>query len=229
VNGRARQAITRLRDFGPDRILLIASALFIFLIVVQGARFGFASRLGKGLIDSLTAREAKPIERKDVKSLEDYKPITDKGILGAPPGKPPQQKLFGIMGDMALIGASPDDSKTYSLGAEIPGGEKLVEIGGDYVMLEKDGNQRKELVFPAKGGEGRVVELPGGMPSGPPGGQPRPEQPPQPQRQQMPAQPTVDQEQMMRMKMEQAKMQAEQARMEAERAAEQQPRQRTRR
>ena len=223
MNNKAQQAIAKVREFGPDKLLLVGSGLLILLLVLQGVRYGFAARLGKGLVDSLTAREAEAAERKDAKSLENYKPITDKGILGAAPGKPSPQKLFGIMGDMALIGTS-DNAKPYTVGADIPGGEKLVEVAADYVLLQKDGNQRKELVFPVtKGKPGRVVELPaGGRPSGPPRGQ----QPPQPQAQQVTGQPAFDQEQAMRIKMEQAQMQAEQAKMEAERASaeQQQPR-----
>ena len=191
MNNKPQQALAKVRDFGPDKLLLVGSGLLILLLVLQGVRYGFAARLGKGLVHSLTAREAEAADRKDAKSLEDYKPITDKGILGAAPGQPPPQKLFGIMGDMALIGTSPDDAKPYTVGAEIAG-EKLVEVAADYVLLEKDGNQRKELVFPVTKGEpGRVVELPAaGRPSGPPRGE-QPPEPASPRGEQQPQQPRV--------------------------------------
>ena len=109
--------------------------------------------------------------RDQAKLLEDYDPILEKGILGtkrtAPPPRPAE--LYGIMDDRALLGTSPGDAELYRAGDETPQGERIVEIGSDEVVLEKESVRRTvsvyEAVMTTPGGPGRPG--PPGRPSGP--------------------------------------------------------------
>jgi len=130
----------------PDRILTVLAAIFVFLLIVQTVRYQAAkNRLEKTLTRSVEQRTQEPVKREGVDTLEEYISINEHGLLGTI-GKP-IEKLWGIMGDSALIGASADNAKAYSVGEAIPSGEKVIKMGHNEVVLEQWGTQRTEHVF----------------------------------------------------------------------------------
>ncbi len=168
----ALRAIAKLQEIGTDRFLAMLAAFLVLLLLVQGLRYGCAARLGKGLAQSLASSSEMQAKRGEVKDLKGYDGIVQKGILGKV-SKKASQTLFGILGDSALFGTSAKDAKPYKVGAEIPGGEKIVEVSLDEVVLEKDGKQRTVKVFPdvkagSKPGSGpKPPEPPEGAPAKP--------------------------------------------------------------
>ena len=141
--------INRVREWGPDRCLLGLLCLLAFLLVVQGGRY-CTTRLGAWrLVTSLESSTYTPPHRDRTQKLGEYDTITEAGVLGKVPkgGASLSAQLFGIIVDSALFGSSPNDIKPYKRGDEIPGGEKIVEIGADKVVLEKEDEQRTVKVF----------------------------------------------------------------------------------
>lgn len=68
------------------------------------------------------------------------------------------------MGNSALLGVSPKDAKRYEVGADLPQGGKLLEIGTDNVVLEVQGKKQTITVFPELKMKGPGEEGgPGGM------------------------------------------------------------------
>ncbi|MBI5093042.1 MAG: hypothetical protein HZB26_11465 [Candidatus Hydrogenedentes bacterium] len=149
----AKQILARARALGLDRALALLFVALAFLLVIQGCRFVAAAVSSRGLADRVRSGIVAP-ERTERKALNEYDPIMDKGLLGkrdkggSGPGSASAVNVFGILGSKALLGASANDAKLYSVGADIPGGEKLVEIGNAEVVLEKDGKRRTVKVFP---------------------------------------------------------------------------------
>jgi len=159
------RAAAKLREWGPDNCLLAMVGVLVFLLLVQGVRWGVTGRLLRGLTESLKLSGDTAPTRDEAKLLEEYDLILEKGILGtkrtAPPPRPAM--LFGIMDDRALLGASQDDAELYRVGEEISQGETIVKIGGDEVVLEKESEQRTVSVY-----EAVVVRPPGpGRPAEP--------------------------------------------------------------
>ena len=105
---------------------------------VNGGVFGFSMPDDKGVWKGLDVDTAKAIAA---------------AVFGdANKGEPPKVQLFGILGRSALLGNSPGDAQMYEVDAEVPCGEKLIEIGIDEVVLEKDGEKRTVQVFSDKPG-----------------------------------------------------------------------------
>ena len=145
----AAQLLARLRRAGLERYLLAVAGLLALLLAVQGVRYVYAGRLGRGLAESLHAGPGDPVKPDQTKRLEDFNLIGENGFLGSPPSKKaPPQRLFGIMGDTALLGTEGKNAKPFKVGAAIPGGERIVEILIDRVVLEKEGKKRTVCVFP---------------------------------------------------------------------------------
>ncbi|MBN2309839.1 MAG: hypothetical protein JXR94_12760 [Candidatus Hydrogenedentes bacterium] len=184
-----QKARALVKDIGPDRCLLALLVVVAALFLLQGVRYGVnAIRAGR-LIAALEEYTGTPPGRKDAQPIEYYNAIYEKGVLGKGPQPPPPAKVFGILGDTALVGTEPDKAKPFQVGAEIPGGEKIIEIRPNEVVFEKDGKQRIATVFPGgdkkpEPGAGPQPGPPNGVPPGaqpngaPPNGAPPPGGPP---------------------------------------------------
>lgn len=118
--------------------------MLMILLLVQVVRYVGAKRLGRELVQVWETPAA--AQRVPGKDLKDYQKITETGHLGSKK-KPKSAQLFGILGEVALIGSSPADAKPFAVGAQVPGGEKLVEIRLNEVVLEKDGKRRTVTLF----------------------------------------------------------------------------------
>ncbi len=153
--------IEKLRKVSLDSWLMMSVGVFLMLLIVQALRYGTAGELGGNIAQAPPAL-AEPLTREEAKSLEEYQVIAEKGHFGKLEKKkePPKPKLFGVLGEFAFIGNSAQDAKPYAIGAEVPGGAKLLEIHPNSVVLEKDGKRQTLAVFP---------ELTGGKAEGQPG------------------------------------------------------------
>jgi len=160
------RAVMKLRAFGLGRLLIAPAGILVVLVLVQGLQYYSLARLEKTLIGSLEQAKEELPKRADAGELKEYDPITEHGILGTV-SKPPPEKLWGIMGESVLFGASPDKAKFYKVGDKLPTGEKIVEIGCGEIVLEKDGKRRTESVFP----ELKEPAKPGERPAPAEGGQ----------------------------------------------------------
>lgn len=130
-----------------NQALALARAVIIALLVVQGLRSGVAVIRTAYLLGVMEVAESEPPLGDNRDTSEMYKPILEKGVLGVPPPEMPLQ-LFGVLGSTALMGNSPDQIQEYAMGAEVPGGEKVVAVGVESVELEKEGQKRTLTVFP---------------------------------------------------------------------------------
>lgn len=151
----------RWRAFGADKLLKALAGTFVLLLLVQGPRYGCVRRLEKTVTRSLAPNTEGPTQRVVAVKLEEYVAISRHGILGSV--TQPPEKLWGIMGDSALIGASSEKAKLYSVGAKTSAGERVISIAWNEVVLEKDGKERTEYVFtelktPSSGRERRIEE-----------------------------------------------------------------------
>ena len=168
--------IGKLRKFNLNLWLAAVAGAILILVIVQVVRYAGAGKLGEELVRASLSQEDSP-GRSDVKELEKYQAVVEKGLFGKkepPPGIP---KLFGILGEFALLGNSANDAKRYEVGAQLPGNAKLVEIHLNSVVLEKDGKKQTITLFPELGAK---TEPPPGPPG--PGRAPedrRPERPPE--------------------------------------------------
>jgi len=208
--------IERVRTLSTDFWLAVVAAIVSVFLIVQFVSCALARKVGEELIQASLSRPAST-GRMDVKGLDHYSPILEKGHLGKkkPPPGPPQ--LFGILGECALMGSSPNDVKAYTVGADLPGGAKLVEIALDSVVLEKDGNKQTIVLFPPLGAKGGAPPPGRGRPQGPPReptesegpGETRPDEPEgrEFERPDMPAEPPSSGEEVKR-RIEKARMKA---------------------
>ncbi len=168
----------RLRKPGLDVVLAAAAGLLLALFIFQGLRWAAAGTLGRELADASVAAE-RVSERSGVEPVEEYGVIKDNEHFGKQK-PPPKPQLFGVLGDTALIGTSPNDIKPYEAGAGLPGEMKLVEILGDSVVVEdKDGKKQTLTVFPPLGAPGGPGQGPPPRQPGPSGGKERPAGPPE--------------------------------------------------
>lgn len=154
MNAIVNRIIAKLKAWGPDKCIAGVLAGLLLLVIVQGVRYGVTIAYAKDLTDELRSSALPPPARDGVNDFEHFKPILDKGILGAgdpPKGAPPPAMLYGIMGQTALIGNSPNDAKPYEAGVNIASGDKLIEVGTDFVIIEKDGEKRTVTIFDALG------------------------------------------------------------------------------
>lgn len=175
----ATRALAKLREWGPDKCLLALVGALVVLLLFQGVRLGLTWPLGRRLAEYLRSTSGAP-KRKETKTLEAYDAILEKGVIGRKvEARPPKMVLLGIMGNSALLGMSPKDAKMYEVGADLPQGGKLIEIGTDKVVVEVQGKQTTITVFPElkmrgpgeEGGPGGR-RGPGPMPGGPRRGPP---------------------------------------------------------
>jgi hypothetical protein len=193
------EMIERLRKVGLDSWLAAVAGAILILLIVQVTRYARAGTLGE---DIVRASQLQPASqgRSDVKAQEEYKPLIEKGHFGKKkeePPKPPQ--LFGILGNVALLGNSPDDAKPYEVGAGLPDGSKLAEIHLNSVVTEKDGEKKTIVLFPELGVKAQEPPRPAGPPPRPPDQKPEKKPPeaggaaeqatPEPENVQPPAQP----------------------------------------
>jgi hypothetical protein len=139
----------QLRAIGPDRLMTGLMVILALFIVVQPFRLGSAGiwawRMGRSVDAAAGAAPA----RNDADPLEQYDAILEQGFIGGRTnkGEPPKPSLFGILGNEVFLGMSADKAKFYGVGAEVPGGEKIVSIGTNEAVLEKDGEKRTVTVF----------------------------------------------------------------------------------
>ncbi len=136
-----------LRKWEGERYLEVLFVVLVVLLLVQGLR-GLSTTLQAGsVLRSLEeSNAAAPIRSAD-DGAETYAAMLQKGTFGKAPGEQPL-KVFGILGDSALLGPTAENVKPYEIGAELPQGQKLVELGPNSVVLEKDGERRTLNVFP---------------------------------------------------------------------------------
>ena len=144
------QARSKLMEWGPDKCLLVVAALLLALLVLQPVRCAVSTVRLRSLSKSLESGLAERAEREGSPPFEDYDPILKTALLGKPrkDEPPPPMQPFGILGNEALIGKTPDDAQSYAAGAKLPSGETVVEVGTSSVVLEKDGEKRTVHVFP---------------------------------------------------------------------------------
>jgi len=177
MNNLRRGLVVAWQTVGPDKALMAFSSLFVLLVAVQGVRYLVVGRAERSVLESLTQKTGGVPERDKVKPLKEYdQTIMDHGMLG--PASPPP-KLWGVMGNMALIGVTPTDAQPYKVGDATATGEKVVEIRPNEVALEKDGKRRTEVLFeelkqsleaaPGTRSDRAPGAAPGASPGSPPG------------------------------------------------------------
>ena len=136
-----------LKEWETERYLEVLLAVLVVLLLFQGVR-GVSAMIQTGtVLRSLEDTNAAPPKRAASDGVEPYKAMLDKGTFGRVPGKQPL-KVFGILGDSALIGPDSNKVKLYSIGADLPTGEKLVEIGPNSIVIEKEEKKSTLTVFP---------------------------------------------------------------------------------
>lgn len=136
-----------LRKWETERYLEALLAVLVLLLLVQGLR-GLSTTIQAGsVLRSLEESNAPSPKRSAGDGAEEYAAMLEKGTFGRAPDQQPL-KVFGILGNSALLGPTAESVKPYAVGAELPQGEKLVEIGPNSVVLEKEGEKRTLNVFP---------------------------------------------------------------------------------
>lgn len=136
-----------LKQWEIERYLVVLLAVLVFLLLVQGVR-GISAAIQTGsVLRSLEESNAPPPKRAGNEGVQECKAMLEKGTFGRAPRAQPLN-VFGILGDSALLGPAAEGVQPYAIGAELPGGEKLVEIGPNSVVLEKEGERRTRTVFP---------------------------------------------------------------------------------
>lgn len=165
----------------PEQRAAVLLGLALLLTAGQGARYA-AARFQTTELQRTLAHMGETPRRAEAPHAQKYEDILKKGLLGQPPaegGPPSELKLFGVLGGTALMGPAREGIQPYEVGKELPGGEKLVSVGTNSVVVEKDGKQRTLEVFdPANAAP---PSGPGGPPPSPepgPGAPPPPGAPP---------------------------------------------------
>ena len=127
------------------RVLRGCAVALVVLLAVQALRYVGAR--GAALPADLASevRQA-AAEREDVPDVKDYEAIVEEEHFGKKP-KPPRLQLFGILGDSALIGKSPQNAKLHKADAKLSGDHVLVEVGADYVVIEREGKRQTLKLF----------------------------------------------------------------------------------
>jgi len=140
-----------LRRIGAGGWLLGLAGVLIVLLGLQGIGYARMDRLAVSVED---LRAPKAVERAEIPAVDDYLPIGHKGHFGKE--KKPTPKLFGVLGDEALIGMSQKDAKFFSVDAALPGGCKLVEIRPSSVVVEREGEEETLELWPDMNKPGRA-------------------------------------------------------------------------
>lgn len=141
-----------LRAGDPARRLHLLRSVLIALLVLQGLRVALPAARAEWLLRAAAAEAPAKDREKFREPLDKFNAILEKGVLGVPPREAPPQ-LFGVLGNVALIGGAPEQVQELSEGATLPNGEKVVHIGVESVELEKDGQKRTLTVFPDMKGQ----------------------------------------------------------------------------
>lgn len=146
--------LDRFRAWGLDRCLRAAVLVLAALLVLQGGRYLFAGHSARALAQRVKTIAATP-ERSDRKPFTEYAAILDKGLIGKKEsgrgGAPPPLNVYGVLGNKALVGGSPNDATLVEVGKPLPNGETLAEVTPTGIVLEKDGKKRTQTVFPSLG------------------------------------------------------------------------------
>ena len=148
-----RTVIEKVKQADPARVLVAAALVLALGVLVQAVRYvGAVFPGGEPAEAGEPAPGHAPPERK-AEEVAAYQPIAEHGFLGKPKRPPeaspaPKPKCFGVLGSHALFGSSADGAEPYRVGQTIPGGETIVEIRGDRVIVAKDGTKRTVEVFP---------------------------------------------------------------------------------
>jgi hypothetical protein len=146
MNNVRQNAAAAWRFARSDRFLMLLAAVLGVLLLAQGARYFLVGRYERSVLRSLAQNNGDPPERGTVKPAQEYaQVIMEHDMLGQTVKLP--VKLWGIMGNGALCGTSPDDAQLANVGETLPGGDKVVEIRANEVVLEKEGKQRTEVLF----------------------------------------------------------------------------------
>ena len=136
-----------MRKLSLDSWLMVSAGVLVLLLLVQVVRYARAGS-AHGLLVEADSSKAPPA-REEPELAEKYGVITEKGAFGKPKkSSPPKLQVFGILGKSAWLGTSAKDAKPYEIGAEVPGGDKLIEIHLNSVVLEKGEKKRTLTVFP---------------------------------------------------------------------------------
>jgi len=173
--------IQKLRKVKVDSWLGACAGVLVVLLAVQGVAYVRVRAMGSEFADALLAQSAAPT-RGESSKLEDYQSIMGKGVFGKKQ-PPPAPKLFGLLDGSALMGEEPNKVRTYELNADLPGGFKLVEIGFNSVVVEREDKRETIRLFPGLTDKVDAPRMPppGRGPRGPgrearPPGQPAPPQ-----------------------------------------------------
>ncbi len=170
--------IRRLRALRPEAALALCGGLLLALLAVQGLRYQGARRLAAEFDAGLRVKDPAPADQKD-DDKEQLKKLADKGLFGKRPA-PPEPKLFGILGDSAMLGNDANSAKLYAVDAKLPDGSKLVEVQANAVVVENDGKRKTIKLFPELDAPSSPQPAMG-PPSAPPTpGKPQPSSGPQP-------------------------------------------------
>jgi len=178
------RVIRRLRALRPEAVLALCGGLLLALLAVQGLRYQGARRLAAEFDARLRMKDPAPADKKD-DDKEQLRKLAEKGLFGKRPS-PPEPKLFGILGDSAMMGNDANSAKLYALDARLPDGSKLVELQANAVVVENDGKRKTIRLFPELNAPSSPQPMPppgpvAGPPSAPsPSGMPQPPGGPQP-------------------------------------------------
>lgn len=133
---------------GLKNILKATTAVLVLVALLQTGRIAGVFFGEYSLSSSLENVSAASPQRNSEKKFEDFDGIFTNGAFGKGKSPAPPTKLFGVLGNQALMGSSEGDVKAYDVGAEIPGGAKIIRIEPNQVTLEKDGEESTLSVFP---------------------------------------------------------------------------------
>ena len=134
---------------------------------MQGARCGIAGIQASVFTRTLDIDANTVPTRAETETLEKYEAILERGVLGTSTNEehtPSSVRLFGILGQQALIGPAPDSVESYEVGAQLPSGERIIEIEIDEIILEKGGEQRTLEVFSSQYAQPTVADVPSEVP-----------------------------------------------------------------
>jgi hypothetical protein len=136
---------------------LTAGALMV-LLLAQALGYSRLPRLQSDTLATGT-EELEMTRREEAPAVDDYLKAVTGGCFGLK-GKPPKPQLFGILGDSALIGQSQGNADFFVVGADLPGGFKLVEVQANAVVIERDGSKETLTLFGDLGDGLKVVPPP---------------------------------------------------------------------
>jgi len=143
---RMNGIVQKLRKVKVDSWLGACAAVLVVVLMIQGIGYARVRAMGSEFEEALRAHSATPA-REESRKVEDYEPITGKGVFGKKQ-PPPAPKLFGLLDGSALMGGDPNKARLYELDADLPGGFKLVEISFNSVVVEREDKRETISLFP---------------------------------------------------------------------------------